>query len=195
MAVAKKTASAASCAETGEAWQRTQQDETPNAVIGRFERLKSHNGSLPQFLDGLAFCWIALLERFFAQKTPAGKRLLQDASGCCWLRCRLLESFEGRRAAVLCRLSRQPLNHGVSNLFACAPGLSTCRDAFRRTSVAKPDSGNSPSQNSAPSVLCDNKHISAARPPSCFTRLTTARIRSMGAGRAALEPSNETHAV
>jgi len=37
LAVAKKTAFAASCAETGEAWQRTQQDETPNAVIGRFE--------------------------------------------------------------------------------------------------------------------------------------------------------------
>jgi hypothetical protein len=48
LAVAKKTAFAASCAETGEAWQRTQQDETPNAVIGRFEHPANRNGNLLQ---------------------------------------------------------------------------------------------------------------------------------------------------
>ncbi|MGX7004025.1 hypothetical protein [Caballeronia sp. KNU42] len=48
MAVAKKTASAASCAETGEAWRKTQQDETPNAVTGRFEQPANRNGNLPQ---------------------------------------------------------------------------------------------------------------------------------------------------
>jgi hypothetical protein len=44
----RKRLSAASCAETGEAWRMSQQDETPSAVIGRFEHLKNRNGTCLQ---------------------------------------------------------------------------------------------------------------------------------------------------
>ena len=117
MAVAKKTASAASCAETGEAWQRTQQDETPNAVIGRFEHLANRNGSLLQVWktsDGL-FVALVCAKTLHSFDTVSGRiRLLLAALPA-------LQVVEGRRAAVLCRLSRQPLLHGVSKSVRMCP--------------------------------------------------------------------------